>query len=170
MISRKRATVLSILTATALMGGGVLAAHAFQVPETATGAVTAALAAPVMVDTPEAGDKPDAADGEVTSSLKVDEATYAKMSETDETAALAKLAKITSAQAQQIAEKAVPGTASSTELSNEDGSVIYRVQIGATDVSVDAGNGAVLEKEQHHNGGDHADKNESAEGGTETQD
>lgn len=57
---------------------------------------------------------------------------------------LQSLAKITLEEAKQAAESAVGGTADSIELETEDGSLVYEVEIGQTEVFVDAGNGTVL--------------------------
>lgn len=61
-----------------------------------------------------------------------------------ETERLQSLAKITLEEAKQVAESAVGGTADSIELETEDGSLVYEVEIGQTEVYVDAGNGTVL--------------------------
>ncbi|MEQ8536435.1 MAG: PepSY domain-containing protein [Coleofasciculus sp. D1-CHI-01] len=61
-----------------------------------------------------------------------------------ETERLQSLAKITLEEAQQAAESAVGGTANSVELETEDGSLVYEVEIGQTEVYIDAGNGTVL--------------------------
>jgi len=61
-----------------------------------------------------------------------------------ESAKLQPLAKITSQQAQQAAEQAGGGKASSVKLDNEDGNLVYAVVIGQQEVKVDAGNGKVL--------------------------
>ena len=86
--------------------------------------------------------------------------------EADESAALQSLAKISPDQARDAALAAVPGTADKVELDNENGNVVYSVQItdasGAkTDVKVDAGNGSVVHQ-------DSGDANEPA--GAETPD
>lgn len=83
-------------------------------------------------------------------------------SEADESSALQSLAKISPDQARDAALAAVPGTADKVELDNENGNVVYSVQItdasGAKiDVKVDAGNGSVL----HQDSGQ--DANEPAE-------
>jgi uncharacterized membrane protein YkoI len=83
--------------------------------------------------------------------------------EADEAAALQAAAKISADQARQAALAAVPGTAGNVSLDNENGSVVYSVEITdssgtVTDVKVDAGNGTVLAKDA---GGNEA-------GGTET--
>ncbi len=59
-------------------------------------------------------------------------------------AKLQSLAKITPQQAQQVAEAAVKGTASSVKLESENGGLVYAVVIGQKEVKVDAGNGRVL--------------------------
>lgn len=69
----------------------------------------------------------------------------------NEASALAKLATITPDQASASAQAAVPGTVMRVELDNENGSVVYSVEIqtaaGVIDVKVDAGNGKVLAQE-----------------------
>ena len=57
------------------------------------------------------------------------------------------LAKITAAQAQQMAEAAQGGTATDIELTEEDGSLVYEVEFGNVDVLVDAGDGKILKTE-----------------------
>jgi uncharacterized membrane protein YkoI len=83
--------------------------------------------------------------------------------EADESAALQSMAKITPDQARDAALAAVPGTAEKVELDNENGNVVYSVQItdanGAkTDVKVDAGNSSVLHQDSAQN-----EANQSAE-------
>lgn len=92
--------------------------------------------------------------------------------EADESAALAGSAKITADEARDAALAAVPGTVGEVELENENGNVVYGVEItdssGATyDVKVDAGNGTVLAQEADDaDEGDEGDDeaNEGAEG------
>lgn len=64
--------------------------------------------------------------------------------EQQEEANLQSLAKITAQQALQAAETAQGGRASSVELENEDGNLVYQVKIGQKEVIVDAGDGKVL--------------------------
>ena len=71
---------------------------------------------------------------------------------------LQSLSKITPQQAQQAAEAAQGGKASSVKLENENGNVVYSVVIGKTEVTVDAGNGRILSTENSQKGG-----NESSE-------
>lgn len=70
--------------------------------------------------------------------------------EQQEAAKLQSLAKITLQQAQQAAESAVAGKASSVELENENGNLVYAVEIGKQEVKVDAGNGRVLYTENEN--------------------
>ena len=69
-----------------------------------------------------------------------------------EMARLQKLARVTAEQARSAALAQVPGNATSTELENEDGNLVYGVTVkttaGEREVKVDAGNGKVLHIEQ----------------------
>jgi len=69
--------------------------------------------------------------------------------EADQSKALTALAKVTADQARDAALGAVPGVAGAIELDNENGNVVYSVEVtnaaGArVDVKVDAGNAKVL--------------------------
>jgi uncharacterized membrane protein YkoI len=64
--------------------------------------------------------------------------------EANEGAKLQSLAKISASQAQQAAEAVQGNKASSTKLENEDGNLVYAVNIGQNEVKVDAGNGRIL--------------------------
>ena len=66
---------------------------------------------------------------------------------------LQSLSKITPQQAQQAAEAAQGGKASSVKLENENGNVVYSVVIGKTEVTVDAGNGRILSTETNSEDG-----------------
>lgn len=70
--------------------------------------------------------------------------------EQQEAAKLQPLAKITAQQAQQAAETAVGGKASSVKLEDEDGNLVYAVEIGKQEFIVDAGNGRVLYSENEN--------------------
>jgi uncharacterized membrane protein YkoI len=69
-----------------------------------------------------------------------------------EAARYQKLARITADQARSAALANTPGSATSVELENEDGNLVYGVTVktsaGERDVKVDAGNGKVLHVEQ----------------------
>lgn len=76
----------------------------------------------------------------------------AKGDETAEGQALQGLTKISAQQAIDAAKAAVPGTADKAELGDENGFVVYSVEVTAadgtvTDVKVDAGDGKVLAQE-----------------------
>lgn len=94
--------------------------------------------------------------------------------ESQEQAALESLATVSSAEAEQAALAAVPGTAMQTQLENENGFVVYGVEVkGAdgtvTDVKVDAGNGSVLDQ-QVGGDGETADGTDQPEGPNDTPD
>jgi uncharacterized membrane protein YkoI len=69
---------------------------------------------------------------------------------------LKSLARITPEQARDAALAQVPGTVKKVELENEDGNVVYGVEIktakGDSDVKVDAGDGRVLHVEHDGEG------------------
>ncbi|MGB9678861.1 MAG: PepSY domain-containing protein [Thermoanaerobacteraceae bacterium] len=75
-----------------------------------------------------------------------------KDNEAQESAQLASLAKVTPDEAKAAALKVVPGTVSKVELDNENGYLVYSVDIttnnGSVDVKVDAGNGAILAQDK----------------------
>jgi uncharacterized membrane protein YkoI len=77
--------------------------------------------------------------------------------ESAESERLKSLARITPEQASVAALTRVPGTVMKVELENEDGNVVYGVEIktadGESDVKVDAGDGRVLHVEE--DGEDH---------------
>lgn len=82
-------------------------------------------------------------------------------SETAEAKALADMATVGDNEAKASALAAVPGTVTGVELDNENGSVVYSVEVdtgtGTVDVKVDAGNGTVLHTETDHAGEAEAD-------------
>ena len=60
---------------------------------------------------------------------------------------LLKLAKISKAQAKSIAEKKFKGKFGAVDLENEDGNLIWSVEIGKHELAIDAGNGKILSVE-----------------------
>jgi hypothetical protein len=83
-------------------------------------------------------------------------------------AALAGLAKITPEQAKAAALASVPGTAGKVELENEDGNVVFGVEVTTAtgskmDVKVDAGNGKVLAQQADDEGGSETDGPDGAD-------
>lgn len=126
-------------------------------------------------DTPEAGevaDQPggtaDIQDPQLNGSIQAPE--VEGQSEADEAAALAKLAKVSEADAKAAALAAVPGgKVTGIELGNENGSVIYEVAVTdgsgrQLDVKVDACNAKVLAQEADD---DHGEGKEGTEAGGE---
>lgn len=102
-------------------------------------------------------------DPSYTGSVPAPEDNGTNTSEADEAASLQALATITPDDAAAAALAAVPGTAGAVELDNENGFVVYSVEvIGADgtviDVKVDAGNGQVLAQ----------DSESGTEGGSES--
>ncbi|MFV2001246.1 MAG: PepSY domain-containing protein [Acidimicrobiia bacterium] len=88
------------------------------------------------------------------------------LSEADETAQLESLATISADEAAAAATSAVPGDVDKVELDNENGAVVYSVEItdtagGQTEVTVDAGDGAVLSQQADH--GDDEGRDEANE-------
>ena len=88
--------------------------------------------------------------------------------EATDTATLAPLAKVTPDQASAAATAKVPGTAGKVQLEDENGNVVYGVEVTSasgsrTDVKVDAGNGTVLHQEPNDESGA-----EKGDGATET--
>lgn len=71
-----------------------------------------------------------------------------------ESARYEKLARITADQARSAALAKVPGTVRKVELENEAGNLVYNVKVktstGGSRVTIDAGNGNVLQVRQHH--------------------
>jgi uncharacterized membrane protein YkoI len=98
----------------------------------------------------EAGTGAEVQDPSYTSSVQVPESATEENDQA-EAAALQAAAKISPEQAKQAALAAVPGTAGKVELENENGNVVYGVEVTAngttTDVKVDAGNASVLAQE-----------------------
>jgi uncharacterized membrane protein YkoI len=81
------------------------------------------------------------------------------------------LAKIDQAAAEKAALDAVPGTVKDAELGNENGFVVWEVEVQASDgtlqeVKVDAGNGQILAQEAENDEGSEA--NEGPEAGEAT--
>ncbi|PSF32930.1 peptidase [Aphanothece hegewaldii CCALA 016] len=66
------------------------------------------------------------------------------LEEVQEVIQLQKLAKISLQQASQAAQQKIGGEPHQVELENENGNLVYTVEIGETEVIVDAGNGRVL--------------------------
>ncbi len=102
---------------------------------------TIAQAAPATAAVPNSE-----ADGEQADDPEVGEMNDGQ-AEHQEDAQLQNLAKITPQQAAEAARAVASGTLGRVSLDNEDGSVVYKVVMGQTEVLVDAGDGTVLETE-----------------------
>lgn len=93
-----------------------------------------------------------------------------KDNEVLESSSLQSLAKINAEEAKATALKAVQGKIMNISLDNENGNVVYSVEVqtakGITDVKVDAGNGQILaqDNEQDNDGGQENDIKEGASG------
>ncbi len=92
-------------------------------------------------------DAADVQEPQLNGSIAVPQGQDEGLSEADEAAALAPLANITADEAVAAAQAKVPGDVQKVELENENGSLVYSVEIGGKDVKVDAGTGAVLHVE-----------------------
>jgi uncharacterized membrane protein YkoI len=105
-------------------------------------AVTLASAGTALI-AKERGERGEGKEPKVQSSIQVP-----KGQDDENEAALAKLAKITLEEATRNAQGAVAGRVLEAKLENEDGNLVYTVEIlsGQTtkEVIIDAGNGAVL--------------------------
>ena len=128
-----------MLTLRLLLGGGAIGAFQVMAQNNNT------------TKTPTTSQQQEVQDPSYKSSIAVDETKYEGKREQDESKALAGQAKITADQAKQAAEAQVSGTASSVELDNENGSLVYEVKIGNQELKVDAGNGSILKIEQDDN-------------------
>jgi uncharacterized membrane protein YkoI len=95
-------------------------------------------------DEADGKDTADVQEPQLNGSIAVPEGQYGDLSEADEAAVLAPLAKITPDEAGAAAQAQVPGQVQKVELENENGSLVYSVNISGKDVKVDAGTGAVL--------------------------
>jgi len=93
-----------------------------------------------------------------------------KKQEAAESQTLQSLTKIDQAAAEKAALGAVPGTAKAAELGNENGFVVWEVEVASQDgtpqeVKVDAGNGKVLAQEaEDAKGSEQGEANEANEG------
>lgn len=149
---KKVVTTGALVTALALGGAGVAFATTGAASAPSSGTTTpqdqeqtyvGSVKAPAEVNDGESSDGATEAPGTET---KDDSA------EAAESTALKSLATITPAEAAAAAVSATPGTAGAVQLENENGFVVYGVEVTAsngsvTDVTIDAGNGSVLVQE-----------------------
>jgi uncharacterized membrane protein YkoI len=137
---RNKIAVVVAVTGLAVGAGTVIASAATQAP-----------AKPAVASTPrqEAGEQP-AYSGSV--KAPAEQGATPEASEADETKALQGLAKVTADQAKAAALAQYPGaTVSTVQLENENGFVVYSVELTQSgkgyEVKVDAGNAKVLHSE-----------------------
>lgn len=170
-MDRKKLAVGAAAAALLTLGGG--AAIAAQNPAETTGTsgakqeeqdpnIKGSVAAPA-----EKGAENEAAEGK---EGQENEAAEDKQ-EAAEAKQLEGLAKIDQAAAEKAALDAVPGTVKDAELGNENGFVVWEVEVSANDgtlqeVKVDAGNGQILAQEAEDDEGSEA--NEAPEAGEPT--
>lgn len=146
----------------AIAGLGIFAG-AVGVASAATGQTTTSGDQPAA--TAPAAESHDANEPTIRSSVTVAD-NGKELSDAEEAAQLKGLAKTTEDEAKAAATAAVPGTVTKAELENEDGNVVYDIEIkGAdgkvTEVIVDAGNGKVLHQEAEE--ADDHDSNDTKE-------
>ncbi len=162
--------IVGALAATALTMGGGAAIAAQQAPETTGDGIRQEEQEPSYKGSIQApADKEEqneAAEGRETPES---EATEEKQ-EAAEAQQLQSLAKIDQKAAEQAALQEVPGTVKDAELGNENGSVVWEVEVAGNDgtlyeVKVDAGNGQVLHQEtEDDEGSEQGEANEANEG------
>jgi len=95
----------------------------------------------------DGADADDIQEPQLNGSITVPEGQDEGLSDADEATALASLATVTREDAIAFAQAKVPGDVQEVELDNENGSLVYSVEIGGKDVKVDAGTGTVLHVE-----------------------
>ncbi len=99
------------------------------------------------------------------SSIHIDDSK--EISDLEESSQLAYLAKITKEQAEAIALKSVSGVIKGSQLENDNGDVVYTIDIinGSveTEVRIDAGNGNILNIEKDNNSDAQQEKNSENE-------
>lgn len=157
----KKKLLVGALAAAALTVGGGAAIAAGQAPETTTGDTKQEEQEPRINGSVEAPGGAGQGEGQ-----------EGKENEAAESKQLQGLARIDQAAAEKAALGAVPGTVKDAELGNENGYVIWEVEVAAKDgtlheVAVDAGDGKVLaqaaEDDEGSEQGEANEANEAAE-------
>jgi hypothetical protein len=156
-MSMKSKSLTKVLGSIGIAAG--LALGAAGIAAAATGTSTNPKAPTTEVGTPAA---PEKQDPQLNGSVRAaDQSGAGESSDT----ALQSQAKITPGEANQAALAAAPGTVNKVELGNENGSVVYDVEITAngttTDVKVDAGNGTILGQDSGQDSGGDQGKSET---------
>lgn len=155
------ALIMSALAVLGL-GGAALAQSGSQAPDRSVTTATDSVEAAETNEAPDQTEQADEVDGpadeapayQASITVPTDQGTADGETADDEAAEsadLAGLAKIDETQARDAALAAVPGRVVKVELDNENGNVVYSVEVdtgkGVVDVKVDAGNGTVLHQE-----------------------
>jgi uncharacterized membrane protein YkoI len=168
-MSMKSKSLTKVLGSLGIAAGLALGAAGIAAAATGTSttpkAPTSAVGAPAAADKQDQQDpagQQDQQDPQLNGSVRAaDQAGAGESSDTG----LQPLAKITPDQAKQAALAAVPGTVNKVDLGNENGSVVYDVEITAngttTDVKVDAGNGKILGQDSGQDSGTDQAKSET---------
>lgn len=163
-LTKTRKIALTGLAAVGVLAGSAGIANAVTSPSNPSVHSTA---------TPAPATDPGSDSTGYTSSVKVPASLQLdSKSEAAADATLANLAKIDLGQATTAATKSVPGKAIEAGLDDEDGNLVYGVDVvtdkGTVEVIVDAGNGKILAHHAEHDYGDHADKGDHADSGATT--
>lgn len=162
MKNKKQAAATGIIAATLAFGGAGIAMAANTDPAQPSSSTTDT-EEPSITGTLQSPPDATGPDG-----------TELEMSDAEEAAALEGLATITPEDATAAALAAVPGTAGAAELEDEDGFVVYEVEVTAadgtvTEVIVDAGDGSVLAQEaEDADDANEADEADEADEANET--
>lgn len=159
---RNTAVVAGLATTVALAGGvGVAAANGPGTPDKPK--------VNSQAETTEQQEDTEEQEPKLDGSITVEE--VEGESEQEESARLSKQADIMQEQAENAALKAVPGEITETELGNENGSLIWEVEItqangSQVEVKVDAANGTVLAQEAEDEDEDEDESDDDAEATT----
>lgn len=168
---RNKAVVAGLATAAAL-AGGVGVAAASGPPSTADNAAATNQAPspeqPKATEQPGGTGRAEGTEQEPSLNGSVPVQEVKGETEQQEGARLSKDAKVSQSEAEAAALRAVPGKATASELGNENGSLIWEVDVQKPDgssgeVKVDAGNGTVLAQEASDEGGEGAAESQDGE-------
>lgn len=148
-VRKRNVAVAGAVAAAVLAGGASMAAASGSTPSPSGQEVDAPSYTGSVKAPAEATNAKDSEGNESDASSAKDDAA--------EAAALAPLAKVAKTAAVDAATAAVPGTAGTVSLDNENGSVVWSVEVtrsngSVVDVKVDAGNAKVLAQDSGQEG------------------
>lgn len=164
---RNKAVVAGLATAAALAGGvGVAAAASGPSSPSDSKAPSAQSEGVEQPDGTEEQDGVEEQEPSLNGSVAATE--VPGETEQQEEARLSSDAKVSRVQAEAAALQAVPGTVTASELGNENGSLVWEVDVqqadsSAVEVKVDAGDGAVLAQEAGDEGDEGTSESEDGE-------